>query len=643
MYFSDPISFVNDCLSSAASAFVVTSVDAVYFDGSSKPLERNTWKAGKAGEMSLSFKTSEKRGILIYQGGHEGNGHFFSLGLDKGVVQLVVSLGGDNLKFADTVPTNDCEWHRVEVIRDGKGSGDLMVDERKVALSFNDQEGNFHMNGSFLVGGVTSETKDFVLELFGSSYIGCMGGISLLGEPISLSEGDRIGCPDDFNCQSSVITESGEGPCPSDDDDCHSGSGETDEPVTVSTHTTTGSPSVKIITSRMPKTTEPPNLPESPCDEDDEDCPTMSGSGTDESSFAPGTDEPSFASGTDEPSVTTDEPSVTSRPPMPVVFTKGGNIIYKPDDPVQMPNPLEVKLKFSTQQIMASIMYFKVSESEGLQVYLKEGRVTLKYFENIKGRNRRQASPDTSVFLTGKVNDGKPHYISSSISGSTVVTSLDGGKEMVVNHGFSMPSTYESINVGGSSVPQMPGFQGQMESAKAGDMDILAEAAGDNQNVIVNGPVRFVGSVPTPTQKTTTASSKPGKVMTPKPTVTDKSETPSREATTSPEASTTKAGADGTFVIERTTPPQTTTDKDINFPVADSGSSGISGGVVAGVILGVVIAVLVVTALLVFVIMRYQRKDEGSYTLDEQSPSKNGFPNSTKAQEAGMGNQEWYM
>jgi hypothetical protein len=379
-----------------------------------------------------------------------------------------------------------------------------------------------------------------------------------------------------------------------DDEDCNlsvSGSG-TEEP-------TTGSPSVKIITSGTPQTTEPSFTEEPECNEDDEDCDRDSSTGSGEE---------------------------------PVRFDKGDNILYRPVSK-ELPDPLNLDLTFASRQSSACLLYFRINAKEGLLVSLSEGRVTLTYYPNIKRRARRQANEDGSVFLTERVNDGNFHSIKSTIDGSKVTTSVDDDEETSVEFEFTLLATYQSVIVGISDVPGMPGFAGQMETVKIGEVDILDEARAGNPNIEVTG-INFGYDVTTPSEQTTT-----------KPTdrITTQSKTPSVEATTTTEASSTSKASHGTFIVETTAPTPTSTEDDINLPVDDSDSSGISGGLVAGVVLGVVIAVLVVTAILVFVIMRYQRRDEGSYTLDEESPAKNGFPNSTKAQEAGVSSQEWYM
>ena len=365
-------------------------------------------------------------------------------------------------------------------------------------------------------------------------------------------------------------------------------------------------------------------MTEMPCQEDDEDCDPgseMSGSGM------------------------TIEPSVSIPPD--VIFKPNSNMVYEPTESVTLPDPLELDLNFGTVQEEACLMYFKASEDSGVLLHLSGGRVTLTLIENENTKRGRRQVNGKTVTLTDKVNDGLSHAVQSTISGTKAKTAVDGGKSKTAIVPFDIPQSVDSLHVGSSPVAGVPGFEGRMAGAGFNDLNVIDEVRKGNPDVTAKGIT--IGSVtPTPkavsmaTTKESVTTTSPPKTKTDAPisikidVVTTK---PPAKGTEHPKTMTDKPGQ---VTKKSTDKPRTTPTTDVNNNFAvNEGASGLSGGTVAGIIVGIVLAVLVLTAVLVFVIMRYQRRDEGSYTLDEESPAKNGVPNNAKAKEAD--NQEWYM
>ena len=240
-------------------------------------------------------------------------------------------------------------------------------------------------------------------------------------------------------------------------------------------------------------------------------------------------------------------------------------------------------------------------------------------YDGAGAKRRRRALSDTQV-ISEQINDGNSHDVAAQINGQSIQTKVDD-VERTSEVNVNVPPTVQNVQIG--AAPNQQGFEGTMGDVTVGDVNVLEMTDKANMNdpqYVMKGNVKVSQSTGKTTTKTTTKM-------------------PPMRTTSLPDE-TTASALDGTTKPPKTDGSIVTESDDTEGPNLGE-KTGLSGGALAGAVIGAVLGVLLVTALLVFLIIHYQKRDEGSYTLDEESPVKNGSPNNAKAAE-GEG-KEWYM
>ena len=163
-------------------------------------------------------------------------------------------------------------------------------------------------------------------------------------------------------------------------------------------------------------------------------------------------------------------------------FVKGSLIRYTPAITFEFSQPLKLWFIMDTLQSEAVIVYLSGSAHRGLLVHLTSGRVALSSVEHNVHRLL-----ENTTFLSGKINDGSPHFVYLEIGLSTVTTTVDISKPIEVELRFELPLRIFSVHVEKSEITRVPDFEGVMRAVQFHNTNILEEASKKHQlNIIVN-------------------------------------------------------------------------------------------------------------------------------------------------------------
>ena len=113
------------------------------------------WNPCQNGSISLEFKTSRQKGLILYSD-DGGRFDFFEIKLVAGAVRLRIDLGGGASMINIGENLNDNEWHKIEMQRNGRYTT-LIVDnlERRQTSQGDDYGfGNYSENSYIFIGGV---------------------------------------------------------------------------------------------------------------------------------------------------------------------------------------------------------------------------------------------------------------------------------------------------------------------------------------------------------------------------------------------------------------------------------------------------------------------------------------------------------
>eukprot|EP00118_Oscarella_pearsei_P024449 m.306095 g.306095 ORF g.306095 m.306095 type:complete len:865 (+) comp40965_c0_seq1:140-2734(+) len=626
----------------------------------------------KSGQISFQFKTAQSEAQLLFTKGKKND--VLSVYLEGGSVLVRMDVGGGSSMVNVGNGLNDDMWHSVLISKEETGTLVLKVDGASKSVELLKTSGGntyWEAEGNLCFGGTDAGEGEK------PSLVGCAKMITtrgLIDKPISIavaSSNVKAGCcspaepstqppppttmkpstagpttPEAVTTQTAKVTteavevktttessgttempmtakasttQSSSADCSPDDEDCDDEGSATSEPPSTEAPST----NVKIVT-RSPRPTQTATTEAAattqtlPCDDEDgcekTDEP-MEGSASEMPTSeevtptGPCDDEDNCPGSGDTPSPSPSEkatatPKVTvaaTTEPVKTVtrhtadFDEDDSIKFTPDEPIKTDN-LNLQLNFQTDQDEAALMFLEADKDSGVLVHITDGKVALSIVDpDVSSSKRRRRALSGTTFLSDeKINDGKAHEVGAKIGGGGVSTTVDNNPPVQRAVNVQFPDEVSNVQVG--QAPGLPGFVGQMSDVGVGDVNVMKEASNPDDP-------RFSSTV------VITPVEVPVEPQTPKPSGTDE--------------------------------PNIITDDKLTDGIDDEDKGGMSGGALAGAIIGAVLGVLVVTALLVFVIIHYQRRDEGSYTLDEESSVKNGCPNNAKAAEAE--GKEWYM
>ncbi|GFR65060.1 neurexin [Elysia marginata] len=155
--------------------------------------------------ISLQFKTTEKDGLMLYNGG-SGN-DFFALELSNGFLYYVYNMGeGEQRVRANVIrPLNDNKWHELRLLRVEITQQLLRVDDNTPTIDDLSEAKNtrFDLDGKLYLGGVEKTMYPSLPKMIASrhGFVGCLASLDLNGylpnvmreaKPITESVGD--GC-----------------------------------------------------------------------------------------------------------------------------------------------------------------------------------------------------------------------------------------------------------------------------------------------------------------------------------------------------------------------------------------------------------------------------------------------------------------
>ncbi|XP_030834440.1 neurexin-3-like isoform X2 [Strongylocentrotus purpuratus] len=197
----------------------VDAIDPITFLSEESFLLLPKWMAKTEGTLSLSFRTNEPSGVIMYNRGADHITDFFALELMDGYLHLILDLGSGSIRYrADSLPLNDGLWHSVLLYRH-HNRGTLQID--------NEDPGKFNVGGTskhlnlvdhLVLGGIdfVNDSNFLPMDLYSGAlrrgYVGCLKNLVLQGTSIDLPSyalrqhtGNEIG----------VYCRDEEGQCPS--------------------------------------------------------------------------------------------------------------------------------------------------------------------------------------------------------------------------------------------------------------------------------------------------------------------------------------------------------------------------------------------------------------------------------------------
>ncbi|CAH1790209.1 unnamed protein product [Owenia fusiformis] len=135
--------------------------------------------------ISFAFKTKVKNGLLLYNGGRNGNTDFIALELVNGLLHYAFNTENTpSLYTANIRNLDDNNWHFVKLSSQGSGNVHYLKVDDQITQIFG--QPRFDLGGRLYLGGVPEDTFKDLPSLLSSKaskrgYMGCMSSVDLNG------------------------------------------------------------------------------------------------------------------------------------------------------------------------------------------------------------------------------------------------------------------------------------------------------------------------------------------------------------------------------------------------------------------------------------------------------------------------------
>lgn len=130
--------------------------------------------------LQLMFKTSERDGLLLYNGGHGGD--FFAMALANGALHVSANDGGGARHVTPATPfLSDNRWHLVEIVQTGRKTFSVTVDRKYTSTLLLESPNTLDLYGSLYIGGVPENVQNQLPSIIPTrkSFIGCLASLHI--------------------------------------------------------------------------------------------------------------------------------------------------------------------------------------------------------------------------------------------------------------------------------------------------------------------------------------------------------------------------------------------------------------------------------------------------------------------------------
>ncbi|XP_071944831.1 basement membrane-specific heparan sulfate proteoglycan core protein-like [Antedon mediterranea] len=157
--------------------------------------------AYKEFEIDLSFKPESTEGLLLYNGQKtDGNGDFFSFGLNNGYAEFRFELGGGVAIIRSEESLQLGQWHTVTLKRQSRTGQMLVHGQREVSGESGGQFLGMDLQLKLYLGGVPNFGEIARNTGLGTGFIGCVSQLVIEGEKVDLG-GDALSQVGVTSCQ----------------------------------------------------------------------------------------------------------------------------------------------------------------------------------------------------------------------------------------------------------------------------------------------------------------------------------------------------------------------------------------------------------------------------------------------------------
>lgn len=138
--------------------------------------------------IRLMFKTKERDGLLLYNGGLAGD--FFAMELVNGILHVYANDGsGARVVTSSAPPLNNNEWHLVEIIQTEAKKFDIIVDQTYVsAMHLLESRNTLDLTERLYVGGIPDHLRPRIPSIVSSKkgFVGCLASFTVNGRLYNL-------------------------------------------------------------------------------------------------------------------------------------------------------------------------------------------------------------------------------------------------------------------------------------------------------------------------------------------------------------------------------------------------------------------------------------------------------------------------
>lgn len=128
--------------------------------------------------LQLMFRTSERDGLLLYNGGQGGD--FFAMALANGVLHVSANDGSGARHVTPPTPfLSDNRWHLVEIVQTGPKMFNIIVDRNYTSTLLLESHNTLDLYGSLYIGGVPENIQNQLPSIIPTrkSFAGCLASL----------------------------------------------------------------------------------------------------------------------------------------------------------------------------------------------------------------------------------------------------------------------------------------------------------------------------------------------------------------------------------------------------------------------------------------------------------------------------------
>lgn len=138
--------------------------------------------------IRIMFKTKERDGLILYNGGLAGD--FFAMELVNGVLHVSANDGsGARVVTSSAPPLNNNEWHLVEIVQEEAKKFNIAVDQRYLDIMHLPETRNtLDLTDRLYVGGIPDSLRPRIPSIVASKkgFVGCLASFTVNGRLYNL-------------------------------------------------------------------------------------------------------------------------------------------------------------------------------------------------------------------------------------------------------------------------------------------------------------------------------------------------------------------------------------------------------------------------------------------------------------------------